>query len=137
MGKDEHKEMKMQKRNDLAGVIMYSSNPEALASFYANALEIPFGLHQHGNMAPHFEAFHQGNHFAILSPNPQNATGSLVPSFRVVDLDRMQAQALCAGAKRLHAPIDLGEGKQVVSFSDPDGRQFRLIYLGDAPVRRE
>jgi predicted enzyme related to lactoylglutathione lyase len=109
---------------------MYSSNPAALAAFYANALGIPFALHEHGTVGPHFEAFHCGNHFAIWRPNATNPAASLVPSFRVADLTQMEAQVTQAGAERLHKPIDLGEGKRLISFADPDRRQFRLIQLG-------
>ena len=113
----------------LAGLVMYSPEPEQLASFYRDALGIPFELHQHGKLPPHNEAMHGGVHFAIWGAGGYNPPGIIVPTFRVAELAAQIAHVEARGAKRLHEPIELGEGKSVISFRDPDGRQFRLIRL--------
>ena len=45
------------------------------------------------------------------------------------DLTSAKVTSISKGPDSVTAKIDLGEGKRVVSFADPDGRVFRLIQL--------
>ncbi len=112
------------KIESLAGVVMYVSDPARTVGFYRE-LGIPFETHQHGALPPHQETMFGGIHFALW-----NGRERVVPVFRVTDLQSQMDRVEKAGAKRVHAPIDLGEGKRVTSFHSPDGVEFRLIQLG-------
>ena len=52
-----------------------------------------------------------------------------MPVFRVADLVAGTAQIERAGARPLHKPLDLGEGKRLTSFCSPDGMELRLLQL--------
>jgi predicted enzyme related to lactoylglutathione lyase len=112
----------------LSAITLHSNDPERLARFYAETVGLPFELHRHGTLREHFEVSVDGTHFAVLKANP-NAGGPIVPVFRVVDLDRSTAKLAANGVSQLHKPMDIGEGKRVVTFHDPDGNAFRLIQI--------
>ena len=116
------------KTETLAALILHSPDPAALAAFYRDALGIPFAPHSHGPTRVHQEAFWNGVHFAIWASSARPG-GTIVPVFRVGDLDGAVGELNARGVAQLHPPIDLGEGKRVVSFTDPDGNQFRLIEV--------
>jgi predicted enzyme related to lactoylglutathione lyase len=125
--------------NALAGIILYSPDPERLAAFYRETIGIPFEPHTHGGaVKPHNEALWQNVHFAIWGASephaPQSASGgklrnALVPSFVVDDVDGYADQLRARGVPMMGKLIELGEGKRLGTFLDPDGNQFRLIQL--------
>src|SRR5262249_59052928 len=107
-------------QTSLSAITFHSSDPERLARFYAEAVGLPFEAHRHGTLPEHFEAFVNGIHFAMWKAN-ENVGGPIVPVFRVPDLDRSTAKLTASGVPHLHKAMDLGEGKRVVTFRDPDG----------------
>ena len=111
----------------LAGLVMYSPQPQALARFYQDALGVPLETARHGNMGDHFEGLLGGTHVAIWDAKQGHGAAPLVPTFRVGRIADLDAGVLAAGGKMAHRPIDLGEGKRVAGYVDPDGRHFRLI----------
>ncbi len=124
--------------NALGGLILYSPDPERLADFYRDNLGIPFQHETHGGaVRPHNEAFWNGVHFAIWGvseAHAPDAAGSklrnaMVPSFVVNDVDRYAAELEERGVTMVGKLIELGEGKRLGTFLDPDGNQFRLIQL--------
>ncbi len=114
------------KANALAGVILYSPNPEKLANFYREFIGIPFELQKHGKIKEHFECLFNYIHFAILKRGEGEVTKSVVPSFRVDNLKQFIDHHQL---RTLHPFIDLGEGKCVTSIEDIDGNMIRLIQL--------
>ncbi len=110
----------------LAGLIVYSDNPENLLEFYRDQLGIPLALAKHGRITEHYEALLDHSHVALLQGRP-----GLVPSFRVADLDAALASAEGRGASRVFGPLDLGEGKRVAGLGGPDGSEIRLIEVHD------
>ncbi|WP_341675893.1 VOC family protein [Niveibacterium sp. SC-1] len=111
----------------VAGLVLYSPQPERLVSFYRDALGVPLEAADHGGMGGHHEAILGGTHLAIWSARKGHASASIVPTLRVMSLRDAEACLLAAGATLMHRPINLGEGKRVAGFADPDGRAFRLI----------
>ncbi|MFO0616924.1 MAG: VOC family protein [Polyangiaceae bacterium] len=116
----------------LAGLIFYSPTPDALVAFYRDALAVPLAPAEHGTVGPHFEGSCGGVHVAVWGEE-RHMSGPLVPVFRTRSLDEGAARVVEAGARQLHKAIDLGEGKRVAGFLDPDGRPLRLIEI-DAPI---
>lgn len=114
----------------LAGMILYSPDPEKLCAFYRHAIGIPLAPADHGTVGEHVEGMLAGVHFAVWPERAGHGAGPLVPVFRVADLDAAGSAVEAAGGKRLHKVIDLGDGKRVSGFRDPDGRALRLIHLG-------
>ena len=110
----------------LAGVIMFSPDPERLAGFYRDTLGVPFEKQQHGQIREHLECEFSGIHFAILKKVQTNPGSTVVPSFRVSDVEAFLKQTQ---AKPLHPIIDIGEGKQICSIADVDGNAIRLIQI--------
>ena len=91
-------------------------------------MRLPFEPHRHGTLPEHFEAFVNGVHFAMWKAN-ENVGGPIVPVFRVSDVDHSAAKLVARGVPQLHKLMELGEGKRVVTFRDPDGSAFRLIQI--------
>ncbi len=115
----------------LSAVVFASREPERLAGFYRQHLGIPFEHHEHGPMRNHLEAQLADIHFAVLRGAPASPTATGVsPTFRVRGLDRFVEDLRQAGVTQIHKIVELGEGKRLVSFRDPDENRFSLIDLG-------
>jgi predicted enzyme related to lactoylglutathione lyase len=120
----------------VSAVTITSPDPERLATFYRERLGVPLEAAAHGPMKHHFEASlgdpaQGGVHFAVLKgkgPTSRDAGGT-APTFRVSSLADSVGELEGAGAERIQPIIDLGEGKRVASFRDPDGNVFRRIEL--------
>ena len=114
----------------LSAVIFYSSQPTRLAEFYKLHLGIPFALDTPGSIVEHLEADVGDVHFAVLKGRgPDAYGGGISPTFRVRALDRFVDSLRSAGIEPVRKTIDLGEGKRVASFQDPDGNAFNLIEV--------
>src|SRR5690349_9593045 len=113
----------------LAGIIMYSPDPDRLIAFYRDQLGVPLAPAEHGTVGGHFEGRLGGVHFAVWDAKQGHASAPLVTTFRVANVGAASEALLTAGATRSHKVIDLGEGKRIVGFVDPDGRPFRLIEI--------
>ena len=131
--------------NALAGIILYSPDPERLAGFYRETIGIPFAPSTHGGaIRAHNEAMWQQVHFAIWGvsePHAPDAAGArlrnaLVPTFVVDDVAGYAAWLAARGVPSVGQLIDLGEGKRLGSFLDPDGNQFRLIQISPEELAR-
>jgi hypothetical protein len=113
----------------VAGLVLYSPAPQVLAAFYERAFRLTLEAVNHGNLGQHFEGLLNGVHIAIWDSRKGHAAASLVPTFRVPSIRDAEPELLAAGASVAHRSIDLGEGKRVAGYLDPDQRQFRLIEL--------
>jgi predicted enzyme related to lactoylglutathione lyase len=117
--------------DSLSAVVFFSSDPARLASFYKTHLGIPFEYESHGPMRDHLEGWLGGVHFAVLKGRgPTPDSGGVAPTFRVRGLDAFVRTLEDSGISMLRKIIDLGEGKRLASFRDPDGNTFSLIDLG-------
>jgi catechol 2,3-dioxygenase-like lactoylglutathione lyase family enzyme len=113
----------------VAGLVMYSPDPQALAQFYRTALGLPLALASHGATGEHFEGLVGGTHVAIWDARKGHGAAPLVPTFRVERIADAEPGVLAAGASQSHRALDIGEGKRVAGYTDPDGRPFRLIEI--------
>jgi predicted enzyme related to lactoylglutathione lyase len=111
-----------------SALTMHSANPERLALFYRDTVGLPLEPHEHGTVGEHYEGSVGGVHFAVWHSSPR-VGGPFVPVFRIENLDQALSRLEALGVPSLHKPLDLGEGKRVVTFSDPDGNAFRLIEI--------
>ena len=112
----------------LSALTFHSNDPSRLARFYTEVVGLPLAPHRHGTLPEHHEAFVNGIHFAIWK-NGGDVGGPIVPVFLVRELAAAAALLAERGAPSLHKPLDLGEGKRVMTFRDPDGNAFRLIQI--------
>ena len=115
--------------NHLAGVIMFSPDPERLAEFYRETLGLPFEERQHGKIREHLECEVGNIHFAILKKAQTRTGDTIVPSFAISNLQQFLERLSQKGIKPLHPMIDIGEGKHISSISDADGNMIRLIQV--------
>ncbi len=113
----------------VAGLVMYSGDPDRLSRFYMQALGLPLARARHGSTPEHHEGLLGGTHIAIWDRRQGHGAAPLIPVYRVPDVARISGQLLESGALRLHQTIHLGDGKQVAGFTDPDGRAFRVIQI--------
>ncbi|TGK17590.1 VOC family protein [Leptospira stimsonii] len=112
----------------LAGVIMYSEQPQRLAEFYIK-LGIPLETATHGKFKEHQEGLFKNVHFAIWKKSDKMNEKNIIPSFLVNDLEQFVRELRENGVNVLHDVIDLGEGKKVVSFHDADQNVLRAIQI--------
>ena len=116
----------------LSAVVFFSPNPVRLADFYRTHLGIPLEHESHGPMKDHIEGWLGGVHVAVLKGRgPGEQGGGVAPTFRVRGLDGFVAALEGAGVAPMRKVADLGEGKRLASFRDPDGNAFSLIDLGN------
>jgi len=118
---------------NLSALTLHSPDPERLARFYREAVGLPLAPHRHGTLAEHQEGMLAGVHFAVWKAS-EHVGGPVVPVFLVEDLDAAAARMEALGVGALHKPMELGEGKRVITWRDPDGNAFRLIEIRDEPV---
>lgn len=65
-----------------------SPEPERLASFYREVLDIPLALNRHGNTPKHWECDFNGMHYAVLKQKVNaQANVNTVLSFRADDIE--------------------------------------------------
>lgn len=119
----------------LSAVTITSPDPERLAEFYRVQLGVPLTAASHGPIKHHYEGWlgapeRGGVHVAVLKGrSPGEHAGGTAPTFRVQDLAASVSELEAAGVPRLHAIAQIGEGKRLASFRDPDGNVFRLIEI--------
>jgi predicted enzyme related to lactoylglutathione lyase len=111
-----------------SALTMHSEDPTRLAGFYRDVVGLPLALHEHGTVGGHYEGTVGAVHIAVWSASAR-VGGPFVPVFRVDDLAAALARLAERGVPLLHKPLDIGEGKRVVTFTDPDGNAFRLIEI--------
>jgi predicted enzyme related to lactoylglutathione lyase len=112
----------------LAGIVLHSEDPARLAAFYKDALGVAVEPVRHGHVGDHFEGMVGQTHVAIWKP--MGKFGVFVPVLRVADVDAASAALRERGVEAMHAVLDIGEGKRVATFRDPDGHPVRLIQIG-------
>jgi predicted enzyme related to lactoylglutathione lyase len=117
--------------DSLSAVVFFSPDPNRLAGFYRTNLGIPLEHESHGPMKDHIEGWLGSVHVAVLKGRgPGEQGGGVAPTFRVRGLDAFVAALTTAGTPPVRKVADLGEGKRLASFRDPDGNAFSLIDLG-------
>jgi predicted enzyme related to lactoylglutathione lyase len=116
----------------ICGAILVSRDPDALARFYSQALELSFQREDHGGLAPHWGVDIGTVHFGIHPPEnfrrDEAGQASVVLTFDVASLAACQARLEGLGATCVQPPHDEGFGL-VASFRDPEGNQFELVEL--------
>ena len=113
----------------ITGLVLASKDPEQLAAFYREVLEIPFELAQHGKMRPHIECEVGNFHFAIIHKGKISEGSNLTPSFLISNLGEFLIRLSECGIQPLHPLIDIGEGKSISTIADPEGNPIRLIQI--------
>ena len=113
----------------LAGVILFSQDPERLGKFYKEVLGIPFEPRRHGPIREHLECEFGNIHFAILKKGQIYAGSNIIPSFAVDDIQEFLEDISQTGVTPVHPIIDIGEGKRISTITDPDGNTIRIIQV--------
>jgi len=116
----------------VCGVILISRDPEALARFYSEALDLALEREEHGGLAPHFGADIGAVHFGIHPPENFETEGpghgGVAVTFDVTSLAECEARLARFGAKAILPPHDEGFGR-VALYADPDGNLFEIVEL--------
>ena len=115
------------KAQSLAGLVLHSEEPDRLARFYRESLGLPLAPAEHGTVGLHYEGMVGRTHLALWKRTAP--FGVLVPVFRVDDIDGVAAELRGRGVPAMHKTLDIGDGKRVATFTDPDGNAFRVIQL--------
>lgn len=115
----------------ICGVIFVSSDVEALAAFYRDALGLTFEREDHGGLDIHYGVDIGEVHFGIHPPTNfgERGTSRATPiAFAVSSLDEHLPKAKELGAEVVIEPHDEGFGP-VVTLADPQGNLFELVEL--------
>jgi predicted enzyme related to lactoylglutathione lyase len=119
------------KIESVSAVLFYSAQPARLAEFYRTHFGIPFELDRHGAIREHLEADLGDVHLAVLKGHaPDGNGGGVAITFRVRTLDAFLEKLERSEIAPIGSVLDLGEGKRVATFRDPDGNSFNLIEIG-------
>jgi predicted enzyme related to lactoylglutathione lyase len=69
----------------------------------------------------------EGQHIGLVPAGGQQGMTSPVAYWHVTDIEAKLAEVTAAGAKMKDAPRDVGGGRLVATFTDPDGNVLGLI----------
>jgi predicted enzyme related to lactoylglutathione lyase len=117
----------------VSAIVFFSPDPPRLADFYRAHLGIQLESQAHGPMGDHLEGWLGDVHVAVLKGRgPDAQGGGLSATFRVKDLDAFVRTLEAAGVSPTRKILDLGDGKRLGTFRDPDGNAFSLIEVAAA-----
>lgn len=108
----------------LAGLVLYGEAAPELVAFYRDRLGIALAPATHGKVKEHHEGQIGSTHMAVWP-----GAARFVPVFRVDSAARAATELADSPCRQLHPVLELGEGKRIVSFTDPAGNEFRLIEI--------
>ena len=116
----------------ICGVILIANNPEALANFYRQALDLPFVREDHGGLDIHFGVDIGEVHFGIHPPQnmakPRVGNASTSIAFNVDSLIDTMEKLDALNAIQVNEPHDEGFG-MVATYHDPEGNGFEIVEL--------
>lgn len=114
----------------VCGVILVTDDPERLAAFYADVLDVAFEREDHGGLDVHFGVDFGTCHFGIHPPSNFGgfAGGGAVVALAVDALDPYIARLAARGAPIVHPPHDEGFGR-TATWRDPAGNLIELVEL--------
>ena len=78
--------------------------------------------------APYYVGYDaEGQHIGLVPPAGQQGMTSPVAFWHVADIEAKLAEVTAAGATVKQAPHEVGGGRVVATFTDPDGNELGLI----------
>ncbi len=116
----------------ICGVILAARDPQALAGFYAEVLEVEFEREDHGGLEIHYGVDIGEIHFGIHPPAnlglDRAGRGTASLAFNVDSLEAVAARLAALGAEQIAAPHDEGFGP-TARYLDPEGNPFEVVEL--------
>jgi len=77
---------------------------------------------------PYYVGFEAaGQQIGLLPPDSHQGMTTPVPFWHVADIEAKLAEVTAAGATVKQAPHEVGGGRTVATFTDPDGNELGLI----------
>jgi predicted enzyme related to lactoylglutathione lyase len=77
---------------------------------------------------PYYVGFEAaGQQIGLLPPDSHQGMTTPVAFWHVADIEAKLAEVIAAGAKVKQAPHEVGAGRTVATFTDPDGNELGLI----------
>ena len=115
-----------------SAVLVNSADPERLATFYRDVLEVPLETEEHGAGPKHYGCELGDIHFAIhpLRSGISAGSGAVDLSFQVFALDELLERLAKGGVKPLFPPGERGFAR-MTAVKDPDGNTVYLTQLTD------
>ena len=118
-----------------SGILLVSSQPERLATFYRDVLGIPLEEEVHEGSEPHWGCELGDVHFAIhpaadYPDEPASGPGPAKLAFMVFDLTAMVEWLGKRGIPLCYPPMALGSESTITAVRDPDGNLVELTQLG-------
>jgi predicted enzyme related to lactoylglutathione lyase len=78
--------------------------------------------------APYYVGYDaEGQHIGLVPPGGQQGMTSPVAFWHVADIEAKLAEVTAAGGAVKQAPHEVGGGRVVATFTDPDGNELGLI----------
>jgi predicted enzyme related to lactoylglutathione lyase len=78
--------------------------------------------------APYYVGYDaEGQHIGLVPPPGQQGMTSPVAFWHVADIEAKLAEVTAAGAAVKQAPHEVGGGRVVATFTDPDGNELGLV----------
>ena len=96
-----------------SGILLVSENPERLATFYRDVLDLPLEEERHGDTLPHWGCNVGDIHFAIhpiddFPDHRVSGVGAVKLAFTVFDAHAAAAKLEARGVELLYPPKDTG-----------------------------
>jgi catechol 2,3-dioxygenase-like lactoylglutathione lyase family enzyme len=120
--------------NYLSAVLLTSRNPDRLAHFYKEVLELPLKVEQHGDSVKHYGCELGDLHFAIHPfenfKESECEVGSVKLAFEVFDMESFVTKMKERNVSFLYPPKQMGP-MLITATKDPDGNLIELTQLGE------
>lgn len=118
-----------------SGVLLVSEDPERLARFYRDVLEVPLEEERHEGTLPHWGCTLGEIHFAIhpiddFPEHREHGVGAVKLAFTVFDMEAQVKKLEKQGVELLYPPRDTGFFLST-ALRDPDGNFVELTELVD------
>jgi predicted enzyme related to lactoylglutathione lyase len=118
----------------LSAVLVVSTNPQRLATFYRDVIGIPLREEQHGGSRAHWGCNLGDIHFAIhpveTFPDRRSGVGAVKLAFTVFDVQALARRLEGSGVPLLYPPRDTGFFVST-AVEDPDGNFVEFTELRD------
>jgi catechol 2,3-dioxygenase-like lactoylglutathione lyase family enzyme len=120
----------------LSAVLLYSRQPDRMATFYRDVLGVPLREERHGDDPAHWGCELGDVHFAIHPAEDKDDDrghdrGPVRLAFWVFDLESfVEYLDRDHGVSTLSPIVDLGESSLLTVVNDPDGNEIELTQMG-------
>ena len=122
----------------ISAVLLTSRDPDRLAAFYRDVLNVPLEVEQHGETAKHYGCELGDLHFAIHPienfGNEEPGIGAIKLAFEVFDIASFVEHLKSKEVTVVYPPKKMGP-MLITAVKDPDGNHVEFTQLSESWIK--